>query len=134
MLYKLGLNITGFWLSFGCSTTLSQRIWESTLLRCHNVNLQRCHTKLRCHNVVTTSNCLLSIPPPHTPAVTVQWFVCLSVSMRTSQWNGLNLESCPILTVVGFLLIKVKGMLFSKFFFKFSFWKFFCNETLVHET
>ena len=54
--------------------------------------------------------------------------------MRTSQWNGLNLESCPILTAVGFLLIKVKGMLFAKFFFKFSFWKFFCNETLVYET
>ena len=68
MLYRLGLRLTGVWLYFGCilvvfwlyfgrSLTLLQRFLESTFLRCHNVNLQRCHNQKttlsqRCHNVV----------------------------------------------------------------------------------
>ena len=64
MLYRLVLILTGVWLYFGCilvvfghSTTLLQPFLESTFLRCHNVNLQRCHNQnatlsQRCHNVV----------------------------------------------------------------------------------
>ena len=48
------------------NATLSQRIWESTFLRCDNVNSQRCHNQKatlsqRCHNVILFAGKLLTM-------------------------------------------------------------------------
>ena len=57
-----------FWLYVGHNTTLLQRYLESTFLRCHNVNLQRCdnqNTTLlqRSHNVILFAGNLVSTMP-----------------------------------------------------------------------